>query len=863
MATKPARFTRRAARTIAGATLALLLGATTMAGDEAAIDLVDRVTRAAAGEEAIDADGLLDAYRVVMGRWVADAHAMDVDVMRFVEAVHATRERLGGAGHRFAELDWRIHSFRLAQVGRLSELERFVSVVAPAYGSTTPYAALLWIDLAGIQRELGELDEAAASMDRAADVLDAIGDSDDPRVADPLARARCLLAGSRAFEMIERGLADLAHPFVEECVDQGERLLHDRDDPSLYLDALLVRIAHAMALDRFEEVVRWVDDEEAREVMQRPASAAQRSKILLRVGMSQVFLERFDPDRPVEARRTLESIEAEIDAGGDLVERRLLRVWTAIAAMHEGRLDEARAAIAAAAALVDPEQVDFDPHFATVQALRARLARQTGAGMAELRSELERIDDVLDRTIESWRARAVTATGQGFLLFDEVNDVVAETVALLVAVHGRERGAEEAWNRLLRVQSVGSLARSLGGGAPTLDEVRARFCGARRGCLLVVPGWNGSYALLLDAMHAGCFDLPPSFELARARRDVVAAASGVVRGDAGRNEASLAPILVRASAAFLPGAVASGIDAWDGITVVATDGTGYLPFELLPFRDGVTLGERFAIDYLPSMPVGLVLLDRAGARSVVRAADAMGVVMVGLDDDGSDGLAFGAEERRLLLDAWSVRDPLVVRARDTGVAALEDVTVAGADWLQIIAHGARDERSVRPFGLRLGRDRLTPERAERVAMPPVVVVTACETWRGPMRRGDDGRDHLAGALFLAGADLLVMSHAPVDHHDALRATNVFHRAVAEGHSPAEAMRRARELARRRSGGRIPVNASLIHVLGLGHEPIFASSPLAAGDDAAPRRWWIGALAAAAVVGVGWRVSRRRRNQSLV
>ena len=57
------------------------------------------------------------------------------------------------------------------------------------------------------------------------------------------------------------------------------------------------------------------------------------------------------------------------------------------------------------------------------------------------------------------------------------------------------------------------------------------------------------------------------------------------------------------------------------MTVVSASYVGYVPFELLPWKGGTPLGERFALDYLPSFPVGLALARRRPAAELSDASD--------------------------------------------------------------------------------------------------------------------------------------------------------------------------------------------------------------------------------------------------
>lgn len=171
-----------------------------------------------------------------------------------------------------------------------------------------------------------------------------------------------------------------------------------------------------------------------------------------------------------------------------------------------------------------------------------------------------------------------------------------------------------------------------------------------------------------------------------------------------------------------------------------------------------------------------------------------------------------------------------------------------------------DPDSDRPYGLELADGVLGPDRAEReLRVPASVVVTACQAWRGPVRRGDDGRHHMAGALFMGGARLLVMSHTEIDDQSSLDVMAGFYAAVAEGVSPAEALRRVRVRLKPTVDGVDPwLNASLIHAIGVAHEPLV----LPGEDDAGSTRIvWFALIGVALITAAGWMVLRRRTTRS--
>ena len=836
----------------------------------------------ASGNEALDlrlagalaegaAEGeLLRAYEQLLFTWIRepDSLAADFDVLATVERIHARRTEAGLAEQPFAASDWNLHSYELGHAGRLRDARRFLETVLPTYSEATPHHALLWLDLAAFHRQLDDPDGSSASLARAGEVLERI----DPATLgaagrETLERARFLHDANRALELVvARGLTDLAAPYVERSWRTARAFLLERGDDSFYLDALLVRVAHGLALDRHEEILRWLEDDEVRGVLEGAARPQLARKILLRAGIARVFLEHRDPDRPREAWDAFRSVEAGMTADDPVSERVLLETWMAICSMNEGRLGDARSLLDRAARRAGAHGGPPGPEQVLLAGLRARLALLETSDPAQLAAELPAVRRAFDASIERWGSREILETGQGFLLYDELRESVSEYVALLLAVHGPKRGASMALEELIRLQGIGSLARSLDAGPATLEAVQRELAGEEHGFLLVLPGWNRSFAFTLDRGGGAWTELAPAHVLHQRRRALLQAVEGLQLGDDPRSGSEQVEELRRAAGeAFLPPAVREKIAGWRGLTVVAVDGMGFLPFEILPWDGATAVGERFALSYLPSFPVGLALVRRSGATpgtAPPTAAEASATVFVALRERAGDGeLSFAAAERELLLGSWPFAPPELVVGPEATLEALSAGGLRSRTLLQLVAHGHRAASSPRPHGLQLADSVLTPSGAELLPVPELVAVLACQSWRGPVRSGDDGRDHLAGALFLAGANTLIVSHTRVDYRGGLELMSRTYPGLAAGLAPAEALRRARVAVA--SAAETPAarwNAGLVHAVGLAQLPVVrAEGPAADRGAGIPGGVFLAlaaALAALVVLAV-WRLRRRR------
>jgi hypothetical protein len=404
--------------------------------------------------------------------------------------------------------------------------------------------------------------------------------------------------------------------------------------------------------------------------------------------------------------------------------------------------------------------------------------------------------------------------------------MVNEYIALLLAVHGAELGAERAVGELLRLQAVGSLARSLDAPEVTLDEVRAELGGPGHAFVMVISGWVGGYALVVGQESIDVVELPPQHELVVLREDLLRTVDGFLFGHPRFDGGGVVDLRRAATASFLPDELRAAIDGYSALTIVPIAAMGFIPYELLAWNGESTVGERFAVAHLPSFPVGVALAGRRSRAELPDARELKAAFVVALPGEpGEGGLAFTNVERELLLREWPFATPCVTVGDAATLTAVGPDALRGRSLLQLVAHGERDPESARPYGLKLHGGALTPARAEQLAVPDLVAVLACQALRGPLRRGDDGRDQLAGALFLAGANVQILSHTRIEYRGGLELMNRTYPGLAAGLSTAEALRRARVALRSSATSPGPRwNAALVHAVGLGHRPVVDAPP---------------------------------------
>jgi CHAT domain-containing protein/Tfp pilus assembly protein PilF len=373
-------------------------------------------------------------------------------------------------------------------------------------------------------------------------------------------------------------------------------------------------------------------------------------------------------------------------------------------------------------------------------------------------------------------------------------------------------------------------------------EVLIEYVEARRNLgAYVLAGGQLDYRLLgpLDEIEADT----RAFLDGIARPDALAPVSEVAQRGATLHAQLLAPLLP---------AVAD--DA--RLVIVPTAALAALPFEALVsaapeapkgFHELVFVIDRHEVTYLPSTPVlallaqtgartapgpALVLADpiyasEAGARSSPRAGDLASADWPRLPGTRDEALSIvgallgeqhGEQESALLADlarrfgeerSLSIETPtfsLHLGAAATPARLGEDARRFSI--LHCASHGLVDPGDPRKSGLVLAADESSDGllRAAQILEldldAELAVLSACETATGAIRRGE-GVQSLARAFLYAGARSVVASLWPVDDFETQQIMSAFYAdVIAEGSSPAVALRRARLSVRElRPGGR--------------------------------------------------------------
>ena len=335
-----------------------------------------------------------------------------------------------------------------------------------------------------------------------------------------------------------------------------------------------------------------------------------------------------------------------------------------------------------------------------------------------------------------------------------------------------------------------------------LAELRARL---PAGAALVLYHLLPERALALVVHRGGqrLHDLGPSGE--------VLAAARAWRAFVSTPEAPDGATAARAYAALVA-PLEAGLAAHEHL-IVAPDGVlTFLPFEALVLPDGRRLLERWRVSYVPSATVYVSLREAALAHGPARGLLAVADPVYAAETPPAELALRGAGGlRRLpataeealgiaaLFPEGEARVLLRGRATRGSLEAALDATEGRLAALHLACHGLVDEERPELSGLVLsGGEILGLDALHRREVPAALaVLSACDTARGPLERGE-GVWGLVRGFFAAGTPSVVVADWRVPDGSTRELMLAFYRHLVAGDlPPAEALRRAKlELLRR-------------------------------------------------------------------
>ncbi len=590
----------------------------------------------------------------------------------------------------------------------------------------------------------------------------------------------------------------------------------------------------------------------------------------LAIGLADAELD--DPKLPRKAAGLLEEVLAAL-APSQQSERVRMETLLAELALRRHDLAASQAWLDRAAEHMGATEKEQGAHpgssFWTT--IATRLALDSGAPTAELVAWDSRLRSAYQIFLDQWRQIEPREGGYGMLHLSTMRALLSELIRLSLALHGQQRGSEECLRLLMRAQALGGLSRSASQALPTLEVLRDTLLGSEdAGLLIYLPTPLRTHLFVLDSSSLQCVEL--------ASRDVIEAQRQRLVGRLMRPEEGASAVEEAAgqraelAGLLIPSQLVAQVASWKHLTVVGADLLGELPFESLPLGDAPFLGVSHALSYLPSLPFGVELgrttlaQHRPGDERPVAwifSAPPLSPAARELMPDLAP-IPLSTEQAQELLAPYG---PTVrtLAGEQANLSALSQDSLGAARVLQLFTHGVYDALAVRPARLMLAAESehdgllRASEIEQLLSPPPVVLLTACRTGRGPRRYGDPGSTDLSGAFLSAGARSVVLSSFDLDAEAARRLSLEFHRALADGSSVAEAMRSSREKLAADPRFADPFYHSLLHVVGRGDDALFPAKLRARSP------WWVApwftSTASLGLVLLLWALSRmaqRRR-----
>ena len=429
-----------------------------------------------------------------------------------------------------------------------------------------------------------------------------------------------------------------------------------------------------------------------------------------------------------------------------------------------------------------------------------------------------------DRMLASWRQVEVRSGGVGFLEFGPRRLVASELVRASLQNFPGEAGRRKALAHVIEGQELGHFARSSGYRSRPLEQVLSRLSSESSGLLVFLSGLRSTHVFAADIHGVAHAEVASVRELRTLGGPWWNQVRFRPRGDVESARSAIAALGEPLAQALLPGRIRERLSRWDAPTIVGASFLGHLPIEPLPFgppSEGGVLGDRKALAHLPSVPLGVLLKERAGRETDIDlvlllapafSAEALeSIEPIPLHERHAERLTRGFDDKRMVL--W------------TGKAATREVLkrseLARAKLLHLFSHGVTlDDRS-RTAGLALAP---SPGDSngyldcqfveENVVAPPVVLLSACRAGAGRTRMGDDGPAHLGGAFLSAGARAVVLSPVELELEAQSRFVEHFQARLLAGDPVGEAARAARAALARDEATAHPYYARVL-VLGDG------------------------------------------------
>jgi hypothetical protein len=650
------------------------------------------------------------------------------------------------------------------------------------------------------------------------------------------------VAGVLARVQLDLGLFDAA----SEWALRHEELAALAGDEASRLDAVLLRSTLLFYGGRLERAGSELQAALKGGTLRDPYSRLRVGLLLCEALVEQAGVSDAQAEsRATEARTLLaEILEQPGLSNADRLEAHLAQARLALASDDH---ETAREPLEAAEKLARGAGTEMDrgnrslPFVTALCARRARTAAGAVPEDAALRTELEQAFEDL---LMQWSKVPQRPGGVGLMRFENKRAVLSE---LLTWTLGNEPEPDEpkidrCLRLIARAQAYGSLSTRLGASEVGLAELRSEVLGARDGLLVLVPDSDRTHAFLvgrgfaihrfLSVSHSALVDDADKLSNSVSDLDAAQRNSTDWKSSAGRLASNLFPAELRAK-----------LEGLDGLAVVGADLIGDPALEALPLPDGGTLGTRWALSSLPSLPVGVALARRVAQHAAPADLDLWLLAANGPSTKPKlPPIPFDEAARERLLAPFGDTRRMVIEGSSATRAKLADTGFGHAVVGCFVTHGLQEPGRDRSAGLQLAPDAEVEgdggelwcdeidSPAARGGCPRLVVLATCSAARGARRMGDDGLGHLGGAFLARGAQAVVLARHEVELAATLRLLEVLNERLAAGDTVQEALRRARVALRDDPRTAHPFYSGAFHLVGLGQRAVLGAPPLEAERD---------------------------------
>lgn len=439
-------------------------------------------------------------------------------------------------------------------------------------------------------------------------------------------------------------------------------------------------------------------------------------------------------------------------------------------------------------------QPDEQAHHAV---FRMRHARRSGSDVEGAR---QRLLASWERYLEFMAGVPLRPGGVGMQSYHSFQRIIAEVLKVKLVTGN----AREAFHEIERAHRNATLVRMLASDGVSPDSFEAL---PDEVLMMYLPGLDGTHLFLAtseDVQHAFLQVTGREIEQKVAALNRLVRCSPSSPNAPPHREAGIHEQATHLWSQLVPPSAQMTLAAKQRVTICGIEMLFHLPFEcLLPDR-GPALGLTHDISYLPALPMSGQLEPRTGLDN--------SLALFG----GASQLEFESDWDRDLLRHY------VSTSAHHGPSANEStLRETTSSVVHLLGHGRFDLERELMTTVELDGGWIGYE--EIIAMqhsPRLAVITACGGWRGPERRGDGGIGHLASAFMRGGCETVVVPHADIEANATLAWSQAFHWALTRGDSPARAAREARLALVESEVYADPFYHSLLHVVGVGHHPLF-------------------------------------------